>query len=128
MEGTNFKVLISACILLISMSVQSFAQQNNDQKLLLGQWILEQETSVDGKYPDFEIPVEINIQEEDIMFVRSESTVQVKFNTVVKGRVFCFSVCAEWSITDDKLQLSWDQDIETQDGGSQTFIITYSRK
>jgi hypothetical protein len=122
-------VIILASLLLTAMTVQAFGQS----KLPEGQWVLENLSAFEEGVQKtismddlaFEMPAEIDIRQAEIVFVRKESTETVKYDTVANGISLCFPICAEWSITENKLQLQWTQDKES---GQLIIILTYSQK
>ena len=79
---------------------------------------------------DYEIPNEIDIQHKEIVFIFKEHKETVKYETVINGKYFCFSLCAGWKIIDKKLQLHWGQDIDIPQKGTiiRTIELTYKLK
>ncbi len=124
-------MFVSLCILLSN----AFGQSKED---LQGKWKLERISAVENHKQiaigldgfDFEIPSEIDIQQGELIFARKSYTDKAKYNTVIRGNMFCFSVCATWKIAEGKLQLEWDRDIEGPSGDPemQTVTLIYGRK
>ena len=118
------------------LSVCGFAQtKENDDKLLHGKWVLENVSAFDEnrkKLPlnadslEVSIPLEMDIQQENIVFVWKEYTETAKYNAVVKGEALCFPICAEWKVSKNKLQLQWIQDMDIDDAEMDvTIVLTY---
>ncbi len=128
-------VFVSLYLLLSNTALQAFGQSKED---LLGKWKLERVSAIKDNNQiaigmdsfDFEIPSEIDIQQEEFTFVRTSSTDKAKYNEIVKGNLFCFPICATWKITEGKLQLQWGQDIAGPSGDPEirTVVLSYSRK
>ena len=119
-----------------SISVACVAQTGgNEEKSLQGKWIFESITAFEGTVEqpfgldDFycDIPSEINIRQDDVIVVRKERTDTFPLDAVVRGNVICFCFCASWKLTDNKLQLEWTQDIETEGADPKLYnmILTY---
>ena len=121
-------------MLLGSFSV--FAQVKNEQKQILeGKWVLENvsafEKNVQIQFSaenlDFEAPVEINVQQDELTFVYKENTTKVGYDVFsIDGKYLCFSVCTEWKITDNKLQLQLLPDMDEEN--PIIIILNYNKK
>ena len=125
--------------LMLLSSFSAFAQLKNEQKQILeGKWVFESVSafeenvqipfSVENIY--FEIPVEMDIQQDEVTFIRKGGEVKVKYDDVVRRKSFCFPICGGWEIVDSKLQLNWGQDTDSPTGGTiiRTIVLSYSRK
>lgn len=132
MKGISLtiKMMLSGCLLLSGIIVQA---QDDLKNVLQGKWVLEKVVVLENNEPrtvnvdflNFEIPAEINVQQEEITFVRKENTEKLQLDVVAKGNILCIPVCAEWNRVKEKLQLRWLQDTES---GGLTIVVTYSQK
>jgi len=126
--------------LMLLSSFAAFAQLKNEQKQIPeGKWVLESVSAFEENVQipfgveniDFEIPTEINIQQDEITFIRKEGATKVNYDVVVRGNFLCFSACAEWKIVDNRLQLQWGQDIMNNPTGDlkmRTITLDYKFK
>ena len=136
------KLIILGCLLLAGMFVPSFAQ-TNEENPLQGEWVFESISafeegvqkipfSVDSLDNNVmsccEVPSEMDIQQEEIVFVLKNKTVSEKYNVVVTENSLCFSICTEWKIVNNKLQLQWTQDIANQEPRVLSIVLTYKLK
>lgn len=137
------KKRLLVCLLLASIAVQvtgALPQGQNEQKQIPeGKWVLENVSAFEENVQipfsiddiSFEIPAEMDIQQDELTFVRKGGTEKVKYDVVVRGSFLCFHVCAECKIVDNKLQLQWGQDIieeATNSLNMRTIILSYVRK
>ena len=122
-----------------NLTVLCVAQTNaEDGKSLWGNWTFDNVTAHEGNVLQAfntdglgccGVPVEMNIRQDEITFVWKGHTEKVPFNSVVKaGNLFCFPICAEWTVADNKLQLKWKQDIEGPDPKMLAIVLTYKIK
>ena len=125
------------CMLLCSVS--AFVQPKDEQKRIpQGRWEFENITAFEENMQipfgvndlTFEIPTEMNVQQDELIFVHRESTQRVKYGTVVRGKYLCFLVCAEWKVEGNRLLLQWVQDVDNLENvsGSRTIVLTYKLK
>ena len=136
------KIITLTCIL-AGISLTGFAQSSeNNEKLLQKKWILENVSafeknvqkipfsadSLSNTMSCFEAPSEMDIQQEEIIFVRKSGTDKAKYNSVVRGNGICIPICAEWKIVNNKLLLQWTQDIEGQERRVLTIVLRYKSK
>ena len=136
------KVVISALFTgIYGLSVLGFGQSGeSSEKSLQGRWIVEN-VSVFGengqKIPfdvdslrlaGSEVPLELDIQQENIVFVWKDYTETVKYEFVVKDDVFCFPMCAEWTRAGNNLRLQWVQDVDGLEPRQLTIVLTYKLK
>jgi len=130
--------LFAFVAIICTFSVVCFAQTGGDDvKSLQGKWIFESITAFEGtveqpfSLDDFycEIPTEINIRQDDVIVVRKERTDTLPLDAVVRGEGICLCFCATRKITDNKLQLTWTQDIETEGAAPKLYnvILTYKK-
>jgi len=134
MKSVSLKMtmIISACMLLATVIVHA---QDNWKQSLEGKWVFKSISSFDGDKQKpfnanrlgFEIPAEIDIQQEEVTFVHKNRVEKIKYDVIIRGNIFCFPYCTEWSITEDKLQLQWTQDASNSESGQLRIVITYSR-
>ena len=116
----------------------SFAQTNDgNERHLQGKWILEnistfdenmKEMSFDMDSLSYEIPIEMDIQQDVIVFVRRDGTDEAKYDAVVMGRVLYFPIYAEWKIVENNLQLHWTRDIDSGVHNLLNIVLTYKLK
>ena len=129
----NLKKILIFFMLLSSFS--AVAQQNNEQ-IPQGKWVFESVTVSKGgvQIPlstenlGFEIPAEIDVQQDESVFVYDANTMKERSDIVFgdDGKSFCFSVCTEWKVTGNKLQL---QVLPDMDEETPTFItLNYDEK
>jgi len=143
------KVVISALFTgIYGLSVLGFGQSGeSSEKSLQGRWIVEN-VSVFGengqKIPfnvdsfrlaGSEVPLELDIQQEDITFVWNDYTETVKCNRVFRGNYICIPFCVEWKLSEDKLLLQWEQCVdrhEEEEEGHEhhdnSIVLTYKLK
>ena len=105
------------------------------QHIPIGQWALESIVAFDGNAQisfntddlDFEIPSEMNVQQDEITFLYQEGTTIINYGVVAKGHFLCFLVCAEWKMEGNKLMLQWIQDIDNPENVSEvrTIVLIY---
>lgn len=122
--------------LLSSVAFVVSAQQNNEQ-IPQGRWVFKsisafendkQLPSFNFEQLNFEIPMEMDIKSDEVIFVNKSGTNTMKRKSAVNGNLLCFYICAEWSVVDDMLQLLWFQSPgEGEHGGEKTFIVKYGR-
>lgn len=147
----NAKTIITVCLLLVNIAVQatgelpqvtpssnSYQLKTENNKIPQGKWVLENVFAFEGNVQiqisaesfDFEIPTEMDVQQDELTFVNKGNTSRVEYDAVVKGNFLCFQVCAKWEIADNRLQLQWDQDIDGPADGPQarTIVLVYSQK
>jgi len=128
-----FLILMSVfCIIPMLCFAQTFEEKG---KPLQGKWSFKNVSAIDenGKKISYnlenleccEIPVAMEIQQDEIVFVYKASTEKVEYDAVVKGNFFCFPICAEWNIRNHQLQLRWSQDVDAQEPNVITVILTY---
>jgi hypothetical protein len=93
-----------------------FAQQ---EQVPQGKWVLESVSILEKDTPipfsadklSYELPDEINVQQDEITFVFNEERITLQYSVAVRDTFLCFSVCAEWKINEDsKLKLQWEDD------------------
>ena len=138
MENLIKKLFVTALFIgFYGISAFGVAQTNEqNEKALKGKWILEKVSAFEENVQKIpfsvdslgcEIPVEINIQQENITFVRKKHSDTAKYNFVVRGGILCFPICAEWKVVAKKLQLKWVQDVDSSPNGL-TIVLTYKLK
>ena len=129
---TFLSVLIAA---ICGISTVCFAQNaGNDEASLRGKWTYEGITAFEGNVQQTfglddlccEVPMEMNIRQDEIDCTWKERTSTAQYNDILKLGMMCVSVCTEWKIVDNKLQLTWTQDIE--DDTPRTFNMTVTYK
>ncbi len=130
-------VIILLCLLLSATTLQAFGQSKES---LQGKWTLERISAIEDNEQItisvdnviFEIPSEIDIQQNEVTFVHKGNKTKVKYDVVIKGNIFCFPACVDWKITGNKLQLQWiqqpDPDIIATGVKVRTIILDYNRK
>ena len=127
-----FAFLSGICSILMLV----FAQTKDEQKKLPeGRWVLEKVTAFEENVQIIPfnadslhcctIPIEINVQKEKIVLTGKD---EVKFVASIRGKYVCFPICAEWKIVENKLQLQWKQDLESQELRMMTIVLTYKSK
>ena len=135
------KLIILGCLLLAGMLVPSFAQ-TNEENPLQGEWVFESISafeeevqripfsvdSLENVMSCCEVPLEMDIQQEEIVFVRKNGTGKAKYDFIVRENGMCVPICAGWKIVNNKLQLQWTQDLEGQEPKVLTIVLTYKRK
>jgi len=114
-----------------------FAQSNGEQKIPQGKWVFKSISAFENNQQlpsfnleklDFEIPIEMDVKLDGVIFVNKSGTNTVRYNSAVNGNLLCFFICAEWSVVDGMLQLQWFQaPKEGQFGDEKTVIVKYSR-
>ena len=144
MKVSVIKTIVSALITGVCiLPVMTFAQVNeNDEKLLQKKWILENVSafeenvqklpfsldSLDNAMSCYEVPSEMDIRQDEIVFVRKNGTDKARYDLVVNGNGMCIPICAQWKIVGKKLQLQWTQDIEGKEPKVLTIVLTYKLK
>ena len=135
----NAKTIITVCLLLMNMAVQTVNAQvtpSNSSLALIpqGKWVLENVSAFEGNVQipfvdnlDCEFSTEMDIQQDEITFICKERVNKAKYDAVVRGNFLCYSVCAKWKIEENKLQLQWIQDTDGA-AGIRTIVLSYSRK
>jgi len=122
--------------LMLLGSFSIYAQSKSEQEQLpQGKWVFESVSAFGENVQipfsvnniDFEIPAEIEVQQSKITFMWKAGAEKVNYNDVVRGIFLCFPVCAEWKITENKLELQWIQDVDTPTG-VRNITLTYSLK
>jgi len=112
----------------------AFAQMKNEQKYIPeGKWVLENtsafkgnvQTPINSENFGFEIPAEINVQQEGLTFVYRENKTKVGYFSI-DGKYLCFSLCTEWKITGNKLQLQTLPDMEEEN--PIIIVLNYNKK
>ena len=133
------RLIILGCLLLAGILVPSFAQTNEEYSLQ-GEWVFESISAFEKgvqKIPFSAdsinccgVPIEMNIQQDDVIFVYKNDTRTEKYNLTVKGNVLCFLICTQWTIVGNKLQLQWYQDVDKpeEELGKRDIVVTYKRK
>jgi len=122
-----------------AMPVLSFGQtEAKNEKLLQGTWVLESVTAFDESMQIIpvnadsisycEIPTEIDIQQDEVTFVRKSGTSKAKYKDVVRKNSLRFPAYAGWEIVDNKLQLQWGEDLTGQAPKMRTVVLTYKLK
>ena len=131
---TFLSILIAA---ICGISTVCFAQNTgNDEASLQGKWTYEGITAFEGNVQQpfslddlcCEFPKEMDIRQDGIDCVWKGRTSTAKYNDILKWGMMCVSICAEWKIVDNKLQLTWTQDIdggEGEDLRSFNMTVTY---
>ena len=124
-----FYILLTSC--------WTFAQpQNEHTKIPEGKWVLEDmvafEKNVQVPFTVenlgcCQVPVEIEVQLDELTFVCKERTDKVEYNAVVRENIICFPICAEWKIVNNKLFLQWVQDVDT-DPEALSITLIFSKK
>ena len=124
-------VLIAA---ICGMSAVCFAQHvGNDEASLQGKWAFEDVTAFEGNVQQVfsmddlccEFPTAMDIRQDEIDCVWKKGAGTAKYDSVVNGNVMCLLICAEWKITDNKLQLKWSIDMEGDAPKVFNITVTY---
>ena len=125
-------------------SFWAFAQPKNEPKnehtkIPDGKWVLKdivafeknvQVPFIADNLGCCEVPAAIEVQQDELTFVRKDRADIVNYNAVVRENGICFPIYAEWIIIDSKLLLQWTQDIDDREAQTieiRTIIMTYSR-
>ena len=144
-------VYLNICLILVlgGLPVAGFAQESEiiksheaaytDTDLLQGKWVLENVSAFDENMKTMpfsidsiccqEISTEIDIQRDEVTFTFESGEHKVEYERAVRKSAFYFPFYAGWKIVDNKLQLSWGQDVEISAGTIiQTIVLTYKLK
>ena len=121
---------------LLGVGMAPVKTQSYDVSAIRGQWVYESVAAFDGNVQvaiDIEslcceMPAEMDIRNDDVSFVWKDRTQTVKLSEIARGQSLCFSVCAFWKKVDDKVQFSWDMDLEGEDQKSVRIVLTYKPK
>ena len=129
---TFLSILIAA---ICGISTICFAlNAGNDEASLRGKWTFEGITAFEGNVQQTfslddlccEIPTVMDIRQDEIDCTWKGRTSTAKYYSIVKGSSMCLSVCAEWKIVDNKLQLTWTQDIAGDTPREFKITVTYN--
>ena len=135
-ERITLKVCIALIAALLGVGMTSEKAQSYDVSAIRGQWVYEsvaafdgnEEVAIDLESLCCEMPAEMDIRYDDVSFVWKDRTQTVKLSAVARGQSLCFSVCGTWKKVDDKVQFSWDMDLEGPAPKAITIVLTYKPK
>jgi hypothetical protein len=132
------KVLPLMMVVLWMMPLASMASNEEPETIPQGTWVFEsivafennaQLPSFNVENLNFEIPIEIEVKLNEVIFVKKSGTKTRSYASAVNGNLLCFFICAKWSIVDGMLQLQWFQSPkEGESGDEKTIIVKFSHK
>jgi len=116
--------------------------QDEPEKLLMGSWVFESvsmafdrdaPTAISVDDIDFETPVEIDIQPNEVVFLYKNRTDTMEYNRVVVEKRWFYlptRTLTSWKRVEDKLLLEQGRDVDFPTGETKirTIALTYKPK